>query len=59
MPVVAVCRGPWKQVENVIIAKLSDPAPENCVLIEVMAGQVCQSGMVWEAGEFVFPEGLA
>ena len=55
---MAVCRGPWKQVENVIMAEMDDAAPFNCVLLPVPEGERCCPGMVWLEGHFSWPAGM-
>jgi hypothetical protein len=44
-------------VVNIIIALPSDPAPNGCHLVEVMNGQPCDMGWLFEDGGFTDPNG--
>lgn len=51
----AVCQLADGLVINTIVASPSDPAPDGCQLIEVMAGQTCSIGWTWTGTEFLPP----
>ena len=51
----AVCRLSDGLVMNTIIALPSDPAPDGCQLVEIMTGQACNIGWVWDSNTFVEP----
>lgn len=42
-------------VLNIIVASPSDLAPDNCELIEVISGQICDIGWYWTGTEFTPP----
>ena len=46
-------------VINMIIAAPSDPAPDGCQLVEVMARQVCDIGWYWANNQFNGPRTYA
>lgn len=52
----AVCDLTTDEVVNIIIALPSDIAPDDCQLIEVMNGQLCDIGWFWAGVEFTPPE---
>lgn len=49
----AVCQISDGLVVNLIMASPSDLAPEGCQLVELMNGQMCDIGWIWD-GEFTF-----
>jgi len=49
----AVCQLSDGLIINIIIALPSDPAPEECQLIEVMADQLCGIGWYWDGKLFI------
>lgn len=51
----AVCRLSDGLVLNVIIALPSDLAPDECQLIEIMNGQMCDVGWYWNGVDFTPP----
>lgn len=51
----AVCRLSDGLVMNTIIALPSDPAPDDCQLVEIMTGQACNIGWTWDNNAFVEP----
>lgn len=51
----AVCQLFDGLVVNIIMASPSDPAPEDCQLIEIMAGQDCDIGWYWDGVTFFPP----
>jgi hypothetical protein len=48
----AVCQLSDGLVINTIVASPSDPAPDGCQLVEIMAGQMCESGWYWDGTTF-------
>jgi len=42
-------------VANIIVAMPSEPAQDGCQLIEVMNGQTCDIGWLWDGAQFVDP----
>lgn len=55
----AVCRLSDGLVLNIIVALPSDPAPEGCQLVEIMAGQLCNIGWFYVGGVFHGPRNYA
>ena len=55
----AVCRLSDGLVINIIVASPSDPAPDGCQLVEIMAGQVCDMGWYYANGVFNGPRNYA
>ena len=51
--ICAVCRLSDGLIISIIIADSSYPAPEECELVEVMAGQECQLGWHWDGQSFI------
>ncbi len=51
----AVCRLTDGEVINLIIASPGDNAPDGCRLVEVMVGQACDIGAVWDGVTFMLP----
>ena len=51
----AVCQIIDGLVVNIIVALPSDPAQDGCQLIEVMSGQFCDIGWLWNGQWFVPP----
>jgi hypothetical protein len=51
----AVCRLSDGLVINIIMATPSDPALDDCQLIELMANQYCDIGLYWNGVEFIAP----
>jgi hypothetical protein len=48
----AVCRLSDGLIINIIVASLSDPAPDGCQLVEIMTGQMCDIGWYYANGVF-------
>ena len=48
----AVCQLYDGLVVNIIIAVPSDPAQDGCQLVEVMNGQACDIGWIWNGTDF-------
>lgn len=55
----AVCRLSDGLVMNTIVANPSDPAPDGCQLVEIMAGQACDIGWYYANGVFNGPRNYA
>jgi hypothetical protein len=55
----AVCRLSDGLVLNIIIANPSDPAPNNCQLVEIMTGQMCDIGWYYANSVFNGPRSFA
>lgn len=55
----AVCRLSDGLVMNTIVASPSDPAPDGCQLVEIMAGQACDIGWYYANGTFNGPRNYA
>lgn len=51
----AVCQLVDGLVINIIMASPSDPAPDDCQLIEIMNDQPCNIGWYWDGTTFVDP----
>ena len=49
----AVCQLSDGLVINIIIATPTDPAPDECQIIEIMSEQSCGIGWYWNGTEFV------
>lgn len=55
--ICAVCRLSDGLVMNIIVASPSDPAPEGCQLVEIVAGQTYNIGWIWDGVTFNPPAG--
>jgi len=51
----AVVQSADNVVVNIIVALPSDPVPDGCFLVEVMNGQDCNMGWVYDGANFVAP----
>ena len=52
----AVCQLSDGLVVNIIVAALSDLAPDGCKLVEIMNEQVCDIGWYYDGVNFVEPD---
>lgn len=51
----AVCQQSDGLVINIIVADVNEPAPMECVLIEVAEETQCNLGWYWDGNNFINP----